>query len=78
MDLKRYTVVGQYEFTNAAGDDFFVHFVEAPDPRAAALKAVQEMGSPAMVVAVFAGEHPDLYGPDSTVYDPEEEEEEDE
>lgn len=54
MDLKRYTVVGQYEFTNAAGDDFFVHFVEAPDPRAAALKAVQEWADGSLMYAAEA------------------------
>lgn len=74
--MHKYTVIGQYEYGNDTGDDFFVHHVEAPDPRAAAEQAVREMGSPAMVVAVFAGEHNDLYGPDATVYYPEEDEDE--
>lgn len=76
--MHKYTVIGQYEYGNDTGDEFFVHHVEASDPRAAAEQAVREMGSPAMVVAVFAGEHNDLYGPDSTVYDFEEDEDEEE
>lgn len=67
--MKAYAVIGNYEF-GEAGNEFFVHHVEADTPQEAARKAVQEMGSPARVVAVFSGHHKDLYSPDNTLYDP--------
>ena len=57
-----YTVVGQYDFSSETGDDSFVEHVAAHNAHEAAQVAVNQLGSPATVIAVFAGHHTDLTG----------------